>query len=136
MSNLLAMPLVHLGIVTGTNEDWIDSIKFVVDEPEFPQLDLRGISFGMEVRREASDHEVVLAASTENDTLRIGQPPDYGFLLINVPLVDMQGQIAGTYVADIIGRDELHTRVIIQIDLTIIAGVTKQPVNQRVVVAA
>jgi hypothetical protein len=32
MSNLLAMPLVQLAIETGTNEDWIDSIKFLIDE--------------------------------------------------------------------------------------------------------
>jgi hypothetical protein len=138
MSNLLAMPLVKLVIETGTNEDWIDSIKFVVDtgEPVLPQLDIRGIIFEMEIRRAASDHEVVLSASTIDGTLTIGIPPDFGFLLFNIPLAQMQPQTAGVYVGDIVGRDDTYTRVIAQIDLTIVEGITKQPINKRVVVQA
>jgi hypothetical protein len=137
MSNLLAMPLVRLTIETGNNEDWIDSIKFVVDtgEPVLPQLDIRDIVFEMEVRREAGDHEVVLAASTENNTLKIGAAPNFGFLTISIPIADMDKLRAGEYVGDIIGRDEINTRVIAQITLTIIEGATKQPVNLAVIAA-
>lgn len=139
MSNLLAIPLVQLTVVTGNNEDWVDSIKFVIgtgSEPDPPQLDIRGIIFEMEVRREADDPEVVLGATTANNTLMVGSPPDVGYLIINIPYDDMRGMRAGPYVADIVGRDDFHTRVIIQIDLTITEGVTKQPVNTRVVVQA
>lgn len=138
MSNLLAMPLVRLQVETGNNEDWVDSIKFVVDtgvEP-FPQLDIRNIIFEMEVRQEATSHEVMLAASTETGSLRVGVPPDYGFLILNVPLTDMRSLVAGDYVADIVGRDDLYTRVIAQITLLIVEGVTKQPINKRIVVVA
>lgn len=138
MSNLLAMPLVRLQIETGTNEDWIDSVKFVVDtgEPTLPQLDIRDIIFEMEVRRAPDDHEVVLAASTETGTLRIGTAPDFGFLILNIPMDDMRHMAAGDYVADIVGRDDLYTRVVAQITLAIVEGVTKQPVNKRIVVVA
>jgi hypothetical protein len=141
MSNLLAMPLVQLDVSTGNNEDWIDGVKFVVDtgsgdESTFPQLDLRGITFEMEVRRAAGDPEVVLAATTANGTLWIGYPPNFGYLMFNILLPEMQTHPAGTYVGDIIGRDELNTRVIAQLNLTIVEGITKKPVNTRIVVQA
>lgn len=142
MSNVLALPLVEITVETGNNEDWVDSIKFVIDEglglepADMPQLDLRGISFEMEIRREAADAEVILAASTENGTLKIGVPPDFGFLIIQVPHAEMQGHTAGHYVGDIVGHDDLFRRVTIRIELTIVEGVTKQPVNKRIVIAA
>jgi hypothetical protein len=142
MSNVLALPLVEVTVETGNNEDWVDSIKFVVDTgtglpPEdMPQLDLRGITFDMEIRREASDNEVIFAASTDTGTLKIGTPPDFGFLIINVPFAEMQEHLAGSYVGDIVGRDEQYRRVTVRIALSIVEGVTKPPVNQRIVVAA
>jgi hypothetical protein len=138
MSNLLAMPLVGLTVETGNNEDWIDSIKFVVDTGDVdpPQLDLREIEFEMEIRRAANDPEVIVAASTENGTLIVGDPPNFGFLTISIPLADMQNIVARDYVGDIIGIDDVNTRRIASIDLTIVEGVTKQPVNKRIVVVA
>ena len=142
MSNLLALPLIALTIETGNNEDWIDSIVYVVDTegmtPEdSPQLDLRGITFEMEVRRNAGDAEVIVAASTASGSLRIGDPPNYGFLLFNLLLPDMQRIRAGSYVADVTGRDGQNVRRVISISqLTIVEGVTKQPVNRRVIVQA
>jgi len=133
-TNILALPLVAALIETGTNEDWIDSIKYTVDPgdgtvmPEnWPQLDLRGINFEMEIRRHAEDHEVILTATTEAGTLAIGAPPNYGFLLINVPLHDIKQIFAGEYVGDIRASVGEVVRVAIQIDLTIIEGVTKSP---------
>jgi hypothetical protein len=139
MSNLLAMPLVTMTIETGNNEDWIDSIKFLVQttDPVLPQLDIRGITFDMEIRRAVDEPEVVLAASTTNGTLIIGQPPDFGFLIISVPIAEMQNLAAQDYVGDIVGRDGVYTRTVIQIaTLTIFEGITKQPVNKRIVVEA
>lgn len=131
MTNLLAMPLVTLSIETGNNEDWIDAIKFLMDngEPELPQLDIRDIIFEMEVRSTSVSHEVILAASTEvNDTLQVGWPPDYGFLIIAIPVSTMKTIRPGDYVADIIGRDMINSRVIAKMALTITDGVTIQPV--------
>ena len=69
-TNLLAMPQLVLTVTTGTNEDWIDSILYLVDmggddQSTFPQLDIHGIEFLMEVRRRTSDNEVVFRASTK-----------------------------------------------------------------------
>jgi hypothetical protein len=126
-TNLLAMPLVSMQVETGTNEDWIDSLEFLVDDGSAtpPQLDLTGIAFAMEVRRTPPDHEVVLTASTALGTLAVGNPPDFGFLLINIPLADMRGQQPGSYVADIVGTDGHSTRRCVVIDLEIKWGITR-----------
>jgi len=127
-TNLLAMPLVQMAVTTGNNEDWIDSICFLVngtDPDTDPQLDLTGINFLMEVRRAPQDHEVIIRASTDDGTLSIGAPPDFGFLIINVDHETMRQQGAGTYVADIIGSDALSVRRVVGIDLTIIEGITR-----------
>jgi len=140
-TNLLAMPLCSLIVQTGTNEDWIDSIKFLVgtggDDSNLaalPQLDLRGIVFEMEVRRTAPDHQVVINATTEDGSIIIGTPPDYGFLIINVDLDEMKIQQPGQYVADIIGKEYVGPlgeltlatqRVVCMIDLTIVQGITR-----------
>jgi len=128
-TNLLALPLLQLGVETSNTEDWIESIKYVVDtgapDEELPQVDLRGIEFEMEVRRSAPSHEVVINATTEDGSIAIGEPPDYGYLIINVNMSEMRGQVAGKYVADIRGSDGRYTRVCIQIDLTIFDGITR-----------
>jgi hypothetical protein len=139
-TNVLALPLVAVAITTGNNEDWVDAIEFVVDDgtgmqiDDMPQLDIRGIIFEMEVRRSASDNEVVLGASTESGTLVIGAPPDWGFLIIQIPLVEMQNMTAADYVADITGRDAFNQRAAVQIALTVAEGVTRQPVQKRVAI--
>jgi len=128
MTNLLAVPLVKLTVETGNNEDWVDSVKFVVgvgDPDTLPQLDLRGITFEMEIRYLSQGHEVVLDGTTADGTLQIGTPPDFGFFIFNIPLAEMQLLRAGTYIGDVVGRDASHTRVCMQIDLTIVEGVTK-----------
>jgi hypothetical protein len=142
ITNVLALPLVAITVVTGNNEDWLDAVKYVVDDgtglaiTAMPQLDLRNITFEMEIRRTADDSEVVLGASTATGTLKVGDPPDWGFLLLQLALPEMQNMTPGSYVGDITGRDSFNTRVTIQIDLTIVEGVTRQPVNQRVLIEA
>ena len=134
-TNILALPLVQLEIETGNNEDWIDSILFLVapDDPDnppptAPQLDLRGIEFEMEIRREADDHEVILNAHTDQGTLAIGASPNFGYLLINVPLAEMQYKFPGGYVGDIRATADGHSRVVVQLtQFNIIEGVTKSP---------
>jgi hypothetical protein len=128
-TNLLALPLLSLAVETANSEDWIESIKYVVATgaaPEdLPQVDLRGIEFEMEVRRSAPSHEVVLSATSEDGSIAIGEPPDFGFMIINVGFNDMKLLQAGSYVADIRGKDDRYTRICVQIDLTIFDGITR-----------
>ena len=130
MTNILAMPLIDLQVQTSNNEDWIDSIVYLVDtgDPTPPQLDIRGISFDMEIRRAATEHEVLLVASTANGTLAVGVPPDVGHLLFNIPVTSVGNLSANVYVGDIIARDAFYTRQVARIALTIVEGVTKLPV--------
>ena len=130
MSNLLAIPLIKIVVNTGNNEDWIDPILFLVSDtvpdttPE-NQLDIRGIKFLMEVRRDQLSHEVVMTASTENGMIAIGEMPDYGYLIIQVPMAEVRPNQPGAYVADIVGDDGVNNRVVVQIDLNIVDGVTR-----------
>jgi hypothetical protein len=127
MSNLLAIPLVGITVETGNNEDWVDSLLFLVDstDPTQPQLDLRGIEFEMEIRRHPEDNEVVIHATTHDGTLIIGDPPNFGYLIISVPIAQMEPMLPGAYVGDIRGTDPDNTRVVVEIALTIFQGVTR-----------
>lgn len=135
-TNILALPLVGITVMTGTTEDWIDSVKYVVqpmvgavgDMSGWPQLDLRGIDFEMDIRRSAEDHEVILNANTKDGTLALGAPPNVGFLLIHVPYAVMKTKFAGQYVGDVrASTDQNEMRVVIQVVLEIFDGVTKSP---------
>ena len=128
MSNLLAMPLVSMTVVTATNEDWVDSIMYLVDDgsgnPTLP-LDLTGIMFTMEVRRQPPDNEVVIRASTLDGTLAIGAPPNVNYLLINIDHDIMKQLNAGSYTGDIVGQDDISVRRCIVLDLEIALGITR-----------
>lgn len=129
-TNILAMPLVRLTIETGNNEDWIDSLKYVADDgsADPPQLDIRGITFMMEVRRRPEDHEVVISASSADGTISVAPDPDFGVLVIDVPDDIMKLKKAGAYVGDVLATDAEFARVVVQFDLTIVEGKTKPPV--------
>jgi len=131
-TNILALPIVLADIVTGNNEDWVDTILFLIDNgsgdpTSMAQLDLRGIDFRMEIRRQTGDNEVIIQASTMDNTMAVGAQPNYGYLIIYVPLDEvMQYKSPGTYVGDIVAIDGAFTRRVIMIDpLTIIEGVTR-----------
>jgi hypothetical protein len=129
-SNLLAMPAVEIAVITGNNEDWIDSVLFLVDDGSgntagMPQLDLTGIKFDMELRATVEDHEVVIRASTADGTLRVGDPPNFGYLLIGIEHETMKMVAAGTYVGDIVGTDAMSVRRVVAIDLQVVEGITR-----------
>jgi hypothetical protein len=128
-TNVLALPLAHLMIEVSNNEDWIDSLVFMVSDsgPPLDQLDLRGISFVMHIRRRPEIHEIVLEASTKDRTLYIGSPPNVGFLIFYVPAETMKGLWAGRYVGDIVASDASfpNGRVCMTIDLTVLEGITR-----------
>lgn len=124
------LPLAALTIETGTNEDWIDSLLFLVpdgggDISTYPQLDLRGITFEMEVRHRSDEHEVVINASTTNGMLKIGAYPDVGYLLIGIDVETMSKRQAGDYVGDVVATDASFTRRILTFDLNLVEGITR-----------
>jgi hypothetical protein len=127
MSNLLSLPLATITVSTGTNEDWIDAVVYLVNttDPTGPQLDISDIKFEMEIRRAVPDNEVILSGSTADGRLYVGMPPDNGYLIINVPLKEMATKRAGAYVGDIVASDTENSRVALQIALTIVEGVTR-----------
>lgn len=129
-TNILALPLAQMNMRTGTNEDWFETLKYVVNDgsantDSMPQLDLRGISFAMEVRRVSSDHEVILGGTTKDKRLIVGASPDYGFLLLRIDNDVMRPIRAGEYVGDVVAADEQFTRVCIQFNLTLVEGITR-----------
>jgi len=127
ITNVLALPLASMEIETGTNEDWIDVVLYLIDTDDFegPQLDLRGIRFAMHVRRAPPEHEVIIEATTENRQLRIGTAPDFGYFIIWVPHSEMRNKIPGSYVGDVVAMDGIHRRVFIQFTLNIVEGITR-----------
>jgi hypothetical protein len=130
-TNILALPVVQAVIDTGNNEDWIDTILFLVDNGSgdpttMSQLDLRGMDFQMEIRRAVGDNEVIIEASTMAGTMAIGAPPNFGFLIIYVSLDEvMQYKEAGSYIGDIVAFDGAFQRRCVLIDLNIVEGVTR-----------
>jgi hypothetical protein len=122
-TNILSLPLAHLTIETSNSEDWIDVIAYV-DADDKP-VDIRGISFEMEIRRRPEAHEVVLCGSSSNHRVSVGAVPQYGHLIIYVPESDMRGYFAGQYVGDIRARDTRFIRRCITFDLTVVEGITK-----------
>jgi hypothetical protein len=131
-TNILALPLTNMSMLTGNNEDMVESVLFQVGGTGSPslgvaaeQLDLRGIDFNMYVRRSASDHEVVMTASTDDHTLSVGAFPNYGFLLFAIPVDVMLLRAPATYVADVVATADGFTRRCIVIDLSIVEGITR-----------
>jgi hypothetical protein len=132
-TNILALPLAQMTMLTGTNEDMVESVLFEVGgtgstAQNIPadQLDLRGIDFTMNVRHNAGDHEVILTLSTDNRGLVIGAFPNIGFLLFYAPVEQMQYLAPGNFVADVVANDgEYERRTLIIDPLTIVQGVTR-----------
>jgi hypothetical protein len=127
VTNLLAMPALAMTVTVANNEDWIDSIVYLMNstDPTAPQLDIRDIDFYMEVRRAPPDAEVVIRASTKTGGLAIGEPPNFGYLLFNIPHETMKLLVAGNYYGDIVGEDGFVTRRTISLVLTIEQGLTR-----------
>jgi hypothetical protein len=132
MSNLLAMPLIDVGLSTFNNEDWVDSIQYCVTptdgstpDPSDPQLDLRGINFTMDLRVNATDNEVVFQLSSTAGTILIGLPPNWGFLIFYVPVAQMKYLASGTYVGDVVGTDPNYQRTVASMTITVNEGVTR-----------
>jgi hypothetical protein len=131
-TNILALPLAQMSMLTGNNEDMIESVLFVVGGTgsatagvPADQLDLRGIEFNMYVRRSADDHEVLMTASTDDLSLSVGAFPNVGFLLFYLPIDQMKMRLPGTYVADVVASADNYTRRCLVINLTIVEGITR-----------
>ena len=128
-TNILALPLAEMKVQTANNEDWIDSIVFLVGSSDIataPQLDLRGIRFEFEIRRAPPESEVVLHGSTDDGRLTIGTPPDYGFLIFNIMAAEMKTRfVYENYVGDILATDGTYSRRCISFTLDLVQGITR-----------
>jgi hypothetical protein len=127
-TNVLALPLAHIVFEVSNNEDWIDTLVFMVSDsgPPLEQLDLRGVMFEMHLRRRPEVHEIVLAASTLDRRLLIGSPPDHlGYLIFYVPEETMRSLWPGTYVGDVRASDDFFQRIALTVELTILQGITQ-----------
>jgi hypothetical protein len=125
-TNILAIPKAHAVIQTGTNEDWLDCIEYVVGtDPGGPQLDLRGIAFEMELRRRPPDHEVILHASTADGSISVGASPNFGYLIFYVKEAVMEQREADLYVGEVRASDGQYQRIILTMEVEIIQGVTR-----------
>jgi hypothetical protein len=126
-TNILALPLVAMTVDTVNNEDWIDTVTFLVDDgtENPPPLDLTGINFQMEVRPKLEGAEVVIDASTANGELAMGDYPNIGTLIIHVDNSKMRLLRVGQYVGDILANDDSYTRTAIQFTLNVAEGSTR-----------
>jgi hypothetical protein len=128
-TNVHALPLAHLVVEVANNEDWIDSLVFLVSDsgPPPDQLDLYGIDFRMHLRRRPEIHEIVLEASTAGGTMFKGSPPNVGYLIFYVPQETMKGLWAGKYVGDVVASDASFPggRVCMTVDFTVHEGITR-----------
>ena len=129
-TSILSLPTAAMVITTGTNEDWIEALLFLIPDgsgnpDNYPQLDLRGIAFEMEVRHSMADHEFIISASTADGTLKIGTYPNYGWLLFDISVEIMKRQLATAYVGDIVASDANFTRRCITFDLNLVQGITR-----------
>jgi hypothetical protein len=123
MTNILALPLVQIGVYTGTNEDWVDTIQFL--DLNNVGISLAGITFAMEARKQPLDATVLLSASSANGYLSIAGT-DQSYLAIQVPASAMDDFSPDVYVADIVAYGDGHARVIVQVNpLQIFAGITR-----------
>jgi hypothetical protein len=124
--DVLALPLAHLVIEAANNEDWIDSLVYLVTGSPGPaQLDLRGIAFEMHVRRRPQDNEVVLYGSTKDGGVTVGVAPNYGHLIFYVAQDNMRRVYPGRYVGDVRASNDRVERVCLTFDLTVIEGITR-----------
>jgi hypothetical protein len=124
-ANVLALPLAHVVFEVANNEVWVDSLRYIVEEDERPQLDLRGIAFEMQLRRRPQDNEVVLQGGTDDGTLSIGAAPNWGHLIFYVPEVMMRRLWPGQYVGDVRASNARFQRVCLTLDVTVLEGITR-----------
>lgn len=124
-TNILAMPRVLVTIITGTNEDWIDSLKYVLDDVGTP-LDLTGIDLEMEIRKTPPDADVVITANSLTDGYISVGGENSNMIVISVPLAIMKEVPANGYVGDIIAKADGYQRRVVQItELLVERGITR-----------
>lgn len=125
MTQILNLPLVEVGIDTGTNEDWRDSIGFTAANGS--ALDISGIAFRMMLREKAEDAQAWLDVSTAS-AVADGQLVNggaTGVLGIAVPLAKMKRIHPGDYVMDIVATGDGISRVAARGNVSVVLGVTR-----------
>ena len=101
---MLAIPLASVVMSASTNEDWVDSLVYVVtteEPPPYPQMDLRGITFNIQLRRRPADNEVILGGSSLTGSLTVGAAPNVGHLIWYFSRDIMRTLWPGQYLGDV-----------------------------------
>jgi hypothetical protein len=126
-TNVLALPLAHVVFEVSNNCDWIDTLVVMVSDsgPPLEQMDLRGITLQMHLRRRPEIHEIVLGASTIDRQIFIGSPPDIGYIIFYVQEEAMRVLWPGTYVGDIVANDADFSRVFLTVEVAVLEGITR-----------
>jgi hypothetical protein len=127
-TNALAIPFAHVVMEAYTNEDWVDSLVYLVTDPgsePYPQMDLRGIEFEIMLRRRPADNEIILGGSSLSGSLTVGAAPNYGHLIWYFSRDVMSRLWPGQYVGDVVASDPRLKRVVLTVDLTLIQGITR-----------
>lgn len=122
MTALLSLPLVGLTIATRTNEDLLDAWSFL--DPDDDAYDLSGIAFRSQWRQSAADPQAYISAATADGTMVVGGTGN-GVLAYLIPAATMARVPPGTYVADVIGTADGHTRNVAEIAITVKQGITR-----------
>jgi hypothetical protein len=124
-TTLLSLPLITATFVTGTNEDWLDSI-FLHDGSELKRpVDLSGIEFRSQVRSDPDNALVVLDLSTRKGDRTLINGGALGLLGWKVPKARVRYINPDTYVFDVIGAADGHERRIVTGTVEFVRGVTR-----------
>ena len=117
MTNILALPLVQITAVVGSDEDWIDAIIYVDATTQNP-IDLTGISVTIDI----SNGVNTVTASTANGLLSLVNGPGSSVpnvLLVNIPIAIPPALTPGAYTLSGLATADGHALDVVVGSLTV-----------------
>jgi hypothetical protein len=121
-TNILFLPVCVITLETETNCDWLDGLEYHDGPPPGGQpIDLTGIAFAMEMRSAPPVATVMLRASTWNGLIRVYA----NTWQLLVPATTMLLVPPGDYVFDLLGFADGYTRNLVQVQVSILQGITR-----------
>lgn len=101
MTNILLLPKWRASLLITTNGDYREAFEFVSgpDDAASP-IDISGIAFRLQMRRDAGSPVVAISGSTTDGRLVNNGPT--GVLEMRFPVADLIHMVPGSYVADLI----------------------------------
>jgi hypothetical protein len=120
------LPLLDVEFVTGTNEDWLDSILWTTGTEENRPIDISGIEFRSEIRSDPDNALIILSLATNrrfSGTLRNGGT--LGILSWHVPKPRVRFINPDIYVFDVLGMADGLERRVAKGTVTFERGITR-----------